>query len=252
MRLIAGSRRTWPARRCAPASRSGSRPGGRPIGAIRAIPACRRASISRDSHNVKSVDGRVAGAARFTDDSGTIDRLQGRRDLSAPHRAAGSAPSRCCSGSSSTTRSARSCACRPRAAPSSRSTARPSVARRRARRGRSAVPKLAKLGDSRAARHPRRAARSGQATHPRVIVDVAAPAERAASICSPKDRRRTGPCRCPSRSPARPPDCTASPSISTACRPAPAPRAPTLTFTAGVGRQRDRGRDPSRLILRAR
>ncbi len=48
-RLIAGSRSRRPTRRfCAPASRSSSIPAGRPIGAIPAIPACRRHSISPD------------------------------------------------------------------------------------------------------------------------------------------------------------------------------------------------------------
>ncbi len=47
MRLIAGSGATKTAQPCcAPASKSGSRRAGRPIGAIPAIPACRRISIS--------------------------------------------------------------------------------------------------------------------------------------------------------------------------------------------------------------
>ena len=47
----------------------------------------------------------------------------------------------------------------------------------------------------------RRASRAGSGK-PRVVVDVAAPAGMP-STCSPKGRRRSGRCRCRSRSPAR-------------------------------------------------
>ena len=110
---------TAAAARSAPASKSGSSPAGRPIGAIPAIPACRRASIFPARENVKSRDGAVAGAAAVPRRRRRqLDRLQGRRHVSAARRAqdAGEAGRRC--GSSSTMRCARSFACRPRPSPS--------------------------------------------------------------------------------------------------------------------------------------
>ena len=65
------TRRPAPRRFIAPVSRSGSRRAGRPIGAIRAIPEFRRASIFPHSRNVKSVTVRWPAPQRLTDESGT-------------------------------------------------------------------------------------------------------------------------------------------------------------------------------------
>ena len=162
-------------------------------------------------------------------------------------RAMPASRSRC--GSSSTTRSARSSACRRKPSSSCSSTGADERRRRDAQRGRGAGAEAAAVGDGAALaiRAVRREAGSGK---PRVVVDVAAPAG-ATSTCSPKGRPRNGRCRCRSRSPARPRACSASPSSSTACRPARAATGATLRLTAVAGRQGDRGRIPSRLIRRS-
>ena len=100
---------------CAPASRSSCSRAGRPIGAIRAIPACRRDSIFPARKMSKTVKVLWPAPHRFTDDTGTFARLQGQRDLSAAGRPPERRASRSRCGSSSITRSARNCACRPRA-----------------------------------------------------------------------------------------------------------------------------------------
>ena len=82
------------------------------------------------------------------------------------------------------------------------------------------VPKPANVGDP----NPltiRDVKRDGKST---VLVDVVVARMPETSICSSKDRRRTGRCRCRSWSSTARPGSSASPSNSTACR-----RAPTLT-----------------------
>ena len=84
-----------------------------------------------------------------------------------------------------------------------------------------AVPKPASVGDP----NPltiRDVRRDGKTN---VLVDVTAPMPRT-SACSSKGRRRTGHCRFQSSSTTARPASSASPSSSTACRPAPTPKAP--------------------------
>ena len=83
------------------------------------------------------------------------------------------------------------------------------------------VPKPANVGDP----NPltiRDVKRDGKST---VLVDVVSPDARE-STCSSKDRRRTGGCRSRNCSNMARPASSGSPSNSTACRPAPIPKAP--------------------------
>ena len=84
------------------------------------------------------------------------------------------------------------------------------------------VPKPANVGDP----NPltiRDVKRDGKST---VLVDVVAARTPGTSICSSKDRRRTGRCRFRSCSNTARPGSSALPSNSTACRRAPTPKAP--------------------------
>ena len=112
------------------------------------------------------------------------------------------------------------------------------------------VPKPAAIGDGAPWRSARFAARTRRQA--RVIVDVAAPDGAERRICSPKARRRTGRCRCRSRSTARRPGRSASPSSSTELPPGAKRRRRGAQLTAGRRRRRDRGHDPSRLIRQPR
>ena len=77
----------------------------------------------------------------------------------------------------------------------------------------------------------------------RVLVDVAAP-EGSRSRSLRKGRRRIGRCRSPTRSMVRPRACSASPSRSTACRPAASDKGAAIKADGGRRRPR-RSRPPS-------
>ena len=162
-----------------------------------------------------------------------FDRLQGRRDLAAACRAAG------CRQAGDAEAQARLCGLRK----ALRARRRPSwsllltgdraanEAALGARRG--AGAEAVRIGDAgrlRSARSPRD--RIGQAARRR---RCPAPAGAPVDRCSSKGRRRNGRCPCRSRSPARRRACSASPSNSTACRPARSRTAPTLRLTAVAG-----------------
>ena len=173
---------------CAPASRSSCSRAGRPIGAIRAIPACRRVRFRR-SENVKTVTVLWPAPQRFADGSGTS--IGYKDDVIFPLRVVPQD-----AGKPVTLRLKLDYAvceklCVPaKARPSLRSPARQARSEAALTAAEARVPKPASSGDARrcrlrgvhatrprrqAARHRRRRGAAG-----------------ARSICSPKGRRRLG------------------------------------------------------------
>ena len=229
--------REWAARRCAPASRSSCSPAGRPIGAIRAIPACRRRSISAASTTSKSVTVLWPAPVRFADGGGSSIGYKGGVILPlriVPHEPA--SRSRCAS--SSTTRFARSSACRPRPSracalgrPSDRSDAGARRAPKRACRSRRRSATACALSI--------RAVRRDTATaKPQVIGRCRRAGRCRASTCSPKARPPTGRCRCPSRSRGAPAGMQRFAFELDGLPPAPRPKGAALKLTAVAGTTR--------------
>ena len=177
-----------------------------------------RFDFSRLATMSKSVTVLLAGAAALHRRGRHLDRLQARRRVSARVVRAGSQQAGRCCGSSSITRSARSSACRPRQGRADARPAKPArtTTRIAAERSAGAEPRRARRRRRRSRSAP---AQARQAAH-RASMSTAPRRRRRRSVRRRADRR-TGRCRCPSRSPARRPGSSASRSSSTACRPIP-------------------------------
>ena len=201
-RLIAGARAAGQARRCAPGSRSGSAG----LAHLLALSGRRRRAAAfrlRGIAERQSGRGAVAGAAAAAGGRPRHDRLRPRRDPAA----AGDAAGRGQAGHAAAQARLRDLREAVRAGPDQgRARAR---GRRRARRTRDSPPprraSRARLRSApgQRARDPRRSGATAGAATGRASWSTWRRRRARPSTCSPRARRRSGRCRCRSRSTAR-------------------------------------------------